>query len=214
MIYLARTETTAAWMVRWTVRNAAIYAVAAFITTVVFVAGAAFYSFVWPAPPISRQVSPDEQLGPNKKGEPIKDDGMPAIVRPLVSQGETKDWEMFKVGEVWSGTGTALLDNGKTEKLFCSATYRPTSNGSTLNQLLNCASDHRKLNLVTDLVGQQRKEKDGQIYWVVEDPKGFAFNLTLWTKGVQSTLAIRGAGDGLKDFNIIMVANPGVKGAR
>jgi hypothetical protein len=43
----------AASTVRWTFLRLTIYATAAIVTASVFFAGAAFYSFVWPAPPIS-----------------------------------------------------------------------------------------------------------------------------------------------------------------
>jgi hypothetical protein len=45
----AVTNTTSVnWWVRWTVLHSAIYAIAALVTAVLFLVGAAFYSFVWP----------------------------------------------------------------------------------------------------------------------------------------------------------------------
>lgn len=55
--------------VRWTVLRLTSYAIAAVMTTAIFFAGAAFYSFVWPAqPPISAAPSP-KPLNANPRAE-------------------------------------------------------------------------------------------------------------------------------------------------
>jgi hypothetical protein len=56
--------------VRWTFLRLTSYAIAAVMTTAVFFAGAAFYSFVWPAqPPISATPSPTPPRGANPRAE-------------------------------------------------------------------------------------------------------------------------------------------------
>jgi hypothetical protein len=56
--------------VRWTFLRLTSYAIAAVMTTAIFFAGAAFYSFVWPAqPPISAAPSPKPPLNANPRAE-------------------------------------------------------------------------------------------------------------------------------------------------
>jgi hypothetical protein len=56
--------------VRWTFLRLTSYAIAAVMTTAIFFAGAAFYSFVWPGqPPISAAPSPKPPLGANPRAE-------------------------------------------------------------------------------------------------------------------------------------------------
>ncbi|MDO9384790.1 MAG: hypothetical protein Q7T86_18235 [Hyphomicrobiaceae bacterium] len=40
----------------------------------------------------------------------------------------------------WSGGGTASFDGGRSEKLRCTATYRPGSGGNTLAMTIRCAN--------------------------------------------------------------------------
>jgi hypothetical protein len=56
--------------VRWTFLRLTSYAIAAVMTTAVFFAGAAFYSFVWPGqPPISAAPSPKPPPDANPRAE-------------------------------------------------------------------------------------------------------------------------------------------------
>ena len=55
------------------------------------------------------------------------------------------------LGGIWSGRGQVHLSNGAKERLHCRATYQVGADGRTMHQLLRCASDSYKFELISDV---------------------------------------------------------------
>lgn len=51
----------------------------------------------------------------------------------------------------WSGAGSVLLSNGKTEKVKCAVTYKVTEGGTQIKQSMRCASADYSINAAADL---------------------------------------------------------------
>lgn len=54
----------------------------------------------------------------------------------------------------WAGGGTAVLQDGTTERIKCRATYSVTPSGTVVHQVLACASDSYKIDMRSDIVYQ------------------------------------------------------------
>jgi hypothetical protein len=52
----------------------------------------------------------------------------------------------------WSGDGTIKMTAGSSEKIRCKAKYIVTSNGTSLEQIVHCASDSYKLEIRSKVV--------------------------------------------------------------
>jgi hypothetical protein len=51
----------------------------------------------------------------------------------------------------WSGAGSVLLSNGKTEKVKCSVVYKIADGGTQIKQSMRCASADYSINAAADL---------------------------------------------------------------
>jgi hypothetical protein len=52
----------------------------------------------------------------------------------------------------WSGSGSATLANGSTERIHCRANYSANAGGISLSQQLRCASDSYRLEISANVV--------------------------------------------------------------
>src|ERR1700759_4156188 len=121
----------------------------------------------------------------------------------------------------WSGTGTVSLSDGSTERIRCKANYRVNTNGLSLKQTLDCASDSYKFDLTSDVTSNGDRisgnwaEKSRNIFGNLQGPagggtsevfveaNGFAANLTLHTNGNRQTVQISSKGE-IRGVNITM----------
>ncbi|QQN61564.1 hypothetical protein JIR23_18125 [Bradyrhizobium diazoefficiens] len=119
----------------------------------------------------------------------------------------------------WSGGGTAILDDGSTERIRCRAKYAPI--GPTMELALTCASDAYKFNLAANvraegsaitgswseasrnISGSLQGRGGGGNFEVVASAAGFNANIALRTSGNKQTITIR-ADSQFRGANIAM----------
>lgn len=107
----------------------------------------------------------------------------------------------------WSGGGTAILDDGSSERIRCRAKYAPI--GPTMELSLTCASDAYKFNLSANvraegnaitgswseasrnISGSLQGRGGGGNFEVVASAAGFNANIALRTSGNKQTVTIR-----------------------
>lgn len=107
----------------------------------------------------------------------------------------------------WSGGGTAVLDDGSSERIRCRAKYAPI--GPTMELSLTCASDAYKFNLSANvraegnaitgswseasrnISGSLQGRGGGGNFEVVASAAGFNANIALRTSGNKQTVTIR-----------------------
>jgi len=107
----------------------------------------------------------------------------------------------------WRGGGTAVLDDGSTERLRCRANYGV--GGSTMRMVLYCASDSYKLsfsaNLESDgrsiggdwseashgLSGSLRGRGSGNSFHAVAQGAGFNASISLSVSGARQQVTMR-----------------------
>jgi hypothetical protein len=162
-------------------------------------------------------------FGSRLLGQTIKAAGIGAALMVSVSAGHAQSSGPFAGFDgQWSGTGTVALSDGTTEHIRCKADYKVNTNGMSLKQKLDCASDSYKFDLTSDVTSNgdrisgnwaersrnifgnlQGTAGDGQIDVFVE-ANGFAANLTLRTNGTKQTVQISSKGE-IRGVNITMV---------
>jgi hypothetical protein len=66
-------------------------------------------------------------------------------------------WPVFAASSIegmngfWSGSGSVVLANGKTERVKCSVFYKVTEEGTAIRQAMRCASADYKIDALTEL---------------------------------------------------------------
>lgn len=162
-------------------------------------------------------------FGSRLLGQTVKAAGVGAALMLSVSAGHAQSSGPFAGFDgQWSGTGTVALSDGTTEHIRCKAEYKVNTNGMSLKQKLDCASDSYKFDLTSDVTSNgdrisgnwaersrnifgnlQGTAGDGQIEVFVE-ANGFAANLKLRTNGTKQTVQISSKGE-IRGVNITMV---------
>ena len=107
----------------------------------------------------------------------------------------------------WRGVGSALLDDGSTERLRCRASYGV--GGSTMRMALYCASDSYKLSFSADVVSDGRSiggqwseashglsgplhgRGGGNSFHVVAQGAGFNASISLSVSGTRQQVTMR-----------------------
>jgi len=161
-------------------------------------------------------------LGSRLLGEAIKAAGVGAALMLSMSASHSQSAPFAGFNGSWSGNGTVVLSDGKTERIRCKASYNVNSAGLGLKQTLRCASDSYKFDLSTDVTSQgnqisgkwseasrnlfgtlQGTAGNGQIEAFVE-ASGFAASVMLRTFGSsKQTVQISSKGE-IRSVNITM----------
>lgn len=122
----------------------------------------------------------------------------------------------------WSGSGKILVTNGASENIRCRATYNVGSAGSTLNQVLRCASDSYRFDLTTNVTASGNnlsgiwtensrnvngtlsgRLTGGEVDALVE-ANGFSATFNMVTKANRQTIAIRSQNTDLRGVDITL----------
>src|ERR1700744_2529771 len=91
-------------------------------------------------------------FGSHPFGQTVKAAGIGGALMVSVSAGHDQSSGPFAGFEgQWSGTGTVALSDGTTEHIRCKADYKVNTNGMSLKQKLDCASDSYKFDLTSDV---------------------------------------------------------------
>ena len=122
----------------------------------------------------------------------------------------------------WSGSGTAALSNGTTERLRCQATYAVTSAGTSLRQNLRCTSDSYNFELRTDINAdggqvsgvwaESTRNMRGRISGrvsagridAVAEGSGFSAGIAMAPQGTRQAVSIRSQGTELSQVSVTM----------
>ena len=120
----------------------------------------------------------------------------------------------------WTGTGTILVGNGGQERIRCRATYRLGPNGTAVSQILTCASDSYRFDLVTNVnnsggqltgdwgessrgvSGTLQGRMTGTDVQAKVSTAGFNADLTLSLRGNRQTISIRSDNTDLRGVDI------------
>lgn len=123
------------------------------------------------------------------------------------SEGKAQSGPFAPMAGSWSGGGTAILDDGSTERIRCRAKYAPI--GPTMELALTCASDAYKFNLAANvraegnaitgswseasrnISGSLQGRGGGGNFEVVASAASFNANIALRTSGNKQTITIR-----------------------
>ena len=162
-------------------------------------------------------------FGSRLLGQTIKAAGIGAALMVSLSVGHAQSSGPFAGFDgQWSGTGTVALSDGTTEHIRCKAEYKVNTNGLSLKQKLDCASDSYKFDLTSDVTsngdrisgnwaersrnifGNLQGTAGGGTIEVFVEANGFAANLTLHTTGTKQTVQISSKGE-IRGVNITMV---------
>ena len=161
-------------------------------------------------------------FGSRLLGQTIKAAGIGAALMVSLSVGHAQSSGPFAGFDgQWSGTGTVALSDGTTEHIRCKADYKVNTNGLSLKQKLDCASDSYKFDLTSDVTsngdrisgnwaersrnifGNLQGTAGGGTIEVFVEANGFAANLTLRTTGTKQTVQISSKGE-IRGVNITM----------
>jgi hypothetical protein len=122
----------------------------------------------------------------------------------------------------WSGSGKILVSGGASENIRCRATYNVGSGGSTMNQVLRCASDSYRFDLTTNVTASgsnlsgnwtetsrnvngtlNGRLTGGEVDALVE-ANGFSATFNMITKANKQTIAIRSQNTDLRGVDITL----------
>ncbi|MEL6871858.1 MAG: hypothetical protein AAFO62_03485 [Pseudomonadota bacterium] len=142
-----------------------------------------------------------------------------ALVTAGFSQVATAKTPFTNIGGTWSGSGSARLSSGETERLRCRAYYNPKQGGSKLGLAIRCASrDNRielrsQLNYANGLVSGNWTERNynasgsltgrarpGRISLNIRG--GLTGSVTMSYGGASQTVSIRTSTTSLRSVNI------------
>lgn len=113
----------------------------------------------------------------------------------------------------WSGNGTITIAEGGTERIRCRGTYSVDGGGNTLHQVLRCASDSYKFELISDIAAKggnitgswseasrgvngtvEGSVADGQVSALVQ-ANGYAATFNVSTRGNRQSVNISSKGE-------------------
>jgi hypothetical protein len=122
----------------------------------------------------------------------------------------------------WSGSGTIMLANGRTERLRCQATYMVAPSGRNLRQNLRCASDSYNFDLRTSVEytegalsgtwtevtrnaqGRISGRASGSRIEAAAQGPNFSAGLAIGTRGDRQSVNIRSQGTELAQVSIVL----------
>ncbi len=121
----------------------------------------------------------------------------------------------------WSGGGTAVLQDGSSERIRCRVKYAVAPSGTVVHQELDCASDSYKINMRSDILYQPDgglkgtwmetgRQVNGSIVGKVDGDNittkvsGLAFNadVAITTHNARQTIRIKSEGSYAKLVSI------------
>jgi hypothetical protein len=140
----------------------------------------------------------------------------------LSSPGQAQTGPFAGMAGAWTGTGQILVADGGSERIRCRATYTVEGTGTTISQVLRCASDSYRFDLTTNVTASGSnltgswsetsrnvngtlggKISGGEISALVE-ANGFAASLNMRTSGNKQTIAIRSQNTDLRGVDITL----------
>jgi len=74
------------------------------------------------------------------------------LLAPVAAQAESAPFANYAGN--WSGNGTITIAEGGTERIRCRGTYTVAGGGTSLHQVLRCASDSYRFELTSDVAAR------------------------------------------------------------
>jgi len=140
----------------------------------------------------------------------------------LASPGQAQSGPFANMAGAWNGTGKILIKDGGSESIRCRATYTVGGTGSTMGQVLRCASDSYRFDLTTNVTASGTnlsgnwsetsrnvngtlggKITGGDIDALVE-ANGFSATFAMRTQGNKQVIAIRSQNTDLRGVDITL----------
>ena len=121
----------------------------------------------------------------------------------------------------WAGSGQIVLSDGSQEAIRCKASYSTSPSGDRLNINVNCASDSTRVNIISNVVAQDRnfagtwrettRQAQGDVTGRVPAPgeyqatlsgTGFNIELAATARGNQQKVTIKSQGTDVQSVSI------------
>lgn len=97
----------------------------------------------------------------NSSAGNLRGAGLAALLFVFPGSGSSADTPFAGLSGAWSGAGRITMIDGASEPIKCKATYTANQAGTTIDQVLRCASDSYKFN-VKSRVGVDGSALSGQ----------------------------------------------------